>query len=65
MENYKWLLGIIFGGGGLGVVVFQYFFRRKYKSKEIIMTQRSGKNSTNIQVGRDFKVDDGKMNDKK
>jgi len=55
LDNKEW----IFSGGGVAIISW-LIFRNSNSSK---MSQKSGKNSTNVQVGGDFtmnkKDDDG------
>ena len=51
IENKEWLFS------GIGIVLLSLllkFFLKKRKEKSIKMKQKSGKNSTNIQVGGDY-----------
>ena len=54
MEQYKWLLEILFGG--LGTTLIGYLFFKAWKHHQVIQKQKSGKNSTNILAGRDIKI---------
>jgi len=54
MENYKWLAEILFGG--LGTAIIMYLFFKKRSGNQTVQKQKSGKNSSNIQVGRDIKI---------
>lgn len=50
INNKEWIFS------GLGVAVISWVFLRKSSSKK--MTQRSGDNSTNIQVGGNINMSD-------
>jgi len=54
MAEYKWLIEMLFGG--LGTAIIGYIFFKKYKHHRLIQKQKSGTNSTNIQAGRDIKI---------
>lgn len=54
MSEYKWLIEILFGG--LGTAILGYIFFKKRKEHQSIQKQKSGKNSTNIQAGRDIEI---------
>lgn len=64
MNEYKWLIEILFGG--LGTTIFGYIFFKKWKEHQSVQKQKSGKNSINIQAGRDIKIKNkGNWNGKK
>ncbi|WP_288342882.1 hypothetical protein [uncultured Roseivirga sp.] len=51
IENKEW----IFSGIGVFVLGIVYaFFKKRKKSKSLKMKQKSGDNSTNIQIGGDY-----------
>ena len=51
IDNKEWL----FSGIGVFIIsIILLFFKRRKKRKKIIMRQKSGQNSTNIQIGGDF-----------
>ena len=52
MENIKW----IFSGIGVVLVtaIFKIFYKKKKKYHKIKMNQKSGRKSTNIQIGGDY-----------
>lgn len=51
IDNKEW----IFSGIGVFVLsVFLTIFAKKNNNRSINMKQKSGKNSTNIQIGRDY-----------
>jgi len=51
IENKEW----IFSGIGVFVLGIVYaLFKKKRKSKSLKMKQKSGDNSTNIQIGGDY-----------
>ena len=59
-NNKEWLFS------GVGVVVVAWIVRIVYRKKQISSYQniRSGRNSTNIQAGRDVKINSkSKLND--
>lgn len=59
MENKEWIFS------GVGVVVIGAVGRFLYKKRsESGQVQKSGKNSVNIQVGKDFNIGKGYNNDK-
>ena len=57
--NREW----VFSGFGVAVVLgILEWFRRKGSSGSMVrQSQRSGDHSTNIQSGRDIKIDGGKL----
>ncbi|MCO1669984.1 hypothetical protein FA459_10915 [Pseudomonas aeruginosa] len=54
IENKEWLFS------GIGVAAISWFFL-KFKSSAS-MKQKSGNNSTNIQIGGDLKIKESKRN---
>jgi hypothetical protein len=64
MTEYRWLIEILFGG--LGTAIFGYIFFKKYKHHQLTQKQKSGKNSINIQAGRNIKINNkGNMDEQK
>lgn len=64
MENYKWLFEILFSG--LGTAIFGYLFFKTWKHYHPSQKQKSGKNSINLQAGRDIDIkSNGNSNGKK
>jgi len=49
INNKEWIFS------GAGIAVISWIFLRNSASKKSSMTQKSGDNSTNIQVGGDIK----------
>lgn len=45
IENYEWLFG------GLGVAIIGWIFFKNYSQ-----VQKSGDNSTNLQIGKNFNI---------
>jgi hypothetical protein len=54
LENKEW----IFSGAGIFIItlLFTFLQKRKKADKKIKMKQKSGNNSTNIQIGGDYKT---------
>lgn len=52
IENKEW----IFSGIGVFILgfIFTIFKKKNKKNRSIKMKQKSGSNSTNIQIGRDY-----------
>jgi len=55
LDNKEW----IFSGVGVAIVLLgiKIFKKPSHKGKNIKLKQKSGSNSTNIQIGGDFKSD--------
>lgn len=61
MIEYKWLIEILFSG--LGTTILGYIFFKQWKYRQSIQKQKSGKNSINIQAGRDIKIKNKRNSD--
>lgn len=54
MKEYLWVFEILFGG--LGTAIISYIFFKKINRNTLNQKQKAGKNSINIQAGRNIEV---------
>lgn len=54
LQNKEWL----FSGAGIFIItlIFTFLQKRKKAEKKMKMKQKSGNNSTNMQIGGDYKT---------